>query len=362
MTSPEALELEAVDAALAGRYVAPEHAELAELALLLRDDRPEPTPAWATHLDRRVEARFPARAKPPRFQWFRTAAPAIVLVALLVIPIGLATTLGGGSDDSGGGGSSGAGAGTAASGGAEEATSAPDAAAPSRGSDEALQHARRSVQRSVTITLAAPRRQIDTVASDIGDITADVGGFVARSSVTSSSGGSLTLRVPSNRLDTTIQRLSKLAKVRELSRDTEDITAQVVSARERGHGQRDREHPRAPADRLARDRRGPQRAAAGEQPRRLRRRRGHARDRARRGGGRRVDAGRRVARRAARARGHRRRAADRGRGGAAAALRLVARLAGAARRDPPAPRARARHGLTASRALWHAAGDDARER
>ena len=40
MTSPETLELEAVDAALAGRYVAPEHAELAELALLLRDEPP----------------------------------------------------------------------------------------------------------------------------------------------------------------------------------------------------------------------------------------------------------------------------------------------------------------------------------
>ena len=61
MTSPETAELEAVDAALAGRYVAPEHAELAELALLLRDDRPEPTPAWPTQLDRRVEAGFPAR-------------------------------------------------------------------------------------------------------------------------------------------------------------------------------------------------------------------------------------------------------------------------------------------------------------
>ena len=60
MTSPETLELEAVDAALAGRYVAPEHAELAELALLLRDERPEPTLVWATHMDRRVEAGFPA--------------------------------------------------------------------------------------------------------------------------------------------------------------------------------------------------------------------------------------------------------------------------------------------------------------
>jgi Domain of unknown function (DUF4349) len=51
--------------------------------------------------------------------------------------------------------------------------------------------------------------------------------------VTSSDGGSLQLRVPSAKLDTEIQRLSKLGKVRRLSRNTEDITAQVVSARGR---------------------------------------------------------------------------------------------------------------------------------
>ena len=78
MTSPETLELEAVDAALAGRYVAPEHAELAELALLLRDDRPEPTLEWATHMDRRVEAGFPARPRQrPRLRlgaWWKPMA------------------------------------------------------------------------------------------------------------------------------------------------------------------------------------------------------------------------------------------------------------------------------------------------
>jgi uncharacterized protein DUF4349 len=233
MTSPEALELEAVDAALAGRYVAPEHAELAELALLLRDDRPEPAPAWATHLDRRVEARFPARAKPPRFEWLRTAAPAFVVTALLVGLV-LAAALGGGSDDSSRGGSGGS------SSGATAGDTATEQAAPSQGRTSPglvpLNRDRRrsrSVERSASITLAAPRREIDTVAAQIGDVTAELGGFVARSSVTSSSGGSLQLRVPSGKLDTTIQRLSKLAKVRELSRNSEDITAQVASARER---------------------------------------------------------------------------------------------------------------------------------
>src|SRR5512145_427713 len=113
MTSPETLELEAVDAALAGRYVAPEHAELAELALLLRDDPPEPTPAWQNQLDRRVEAGFPARPKQRRKQWvwLRQAAPVVAVfavVAVIAVPIALLGVEGGGDDDSGGGSSQGA--------------------------------------------------------------------------------------------------------------------------------------------------------------------------------------------------------------------------------------------------------------
>src|ERR687896_1882943 len=110
MTSPETLELEAVDAALAGRYVAPEHAELAELALLLRDDRPEPAAAWATHLDRRVEAGFPALPR-RRVVWLRKAAPALAIAAcLLPVVAGGAPVYGGprghhqGAGGGGGGG------------------------------------------------------------------------------------------------------------------------------------------------------------------------------------------------------------------------------------------------------------------
>ena len=99
MTSPETLELEAVDNALAGRYVAPEHAELAELALLLRDDRPEPDPGWATHLDRRAEAGFPARPRERKFRvWLRNASPALGLATCVVLlVIGAAALPGGGA-------------------------------------------------------------------------------------------------------------------------------------------------------------------------------------------------------------------------------------------------------------------------
>jgi hypothetical protein len=232
MTSPEALELEAVDAALAGRYVAPEHAELAELALLLRDDRPEPSNAWAAQLDRRVEARFPSRPKKARFTWlYSNAAPVVALLVLLAIPIGLVATLGGGSGDDSSQSSSSSGASTASdsAGGGSEIAPQSESRAPAIA--DAVK--RRSVQKSAELTLATPRRDIDTVATRIGDVTAELRGYVARSSITSSDGGSLALRVPSTRLDTAIQRISKLGKVRGLSRNAEDITTQVVSARDR---------------------------------------------------------------------------------------------------------------------------------
>jgi hypothetical protein len=243
MTSPETLELEAVDAALAGRYVAPEHAELAELALLLRDEKPEPSAAWAAHLDRRVEAGFPAGPR-QRSVWLRKAVPAIAIAAIL-LPIVAAAALipAGGEDDAGGGASAiseGAGGGAAAGSddagtqGAEPATGGGAVLPRTQSGDPSSDRQRnRAQQRSASLTLATPRRDIDRAASQVAQVTADLGGFVASSSISSNQGGSLELRVPSERLDTTIQRLSRLGRVRELSRRSVDITSNVVSARER---------------------------------------------------------------------------------------------------------------------------------
>jgi uncharacterized protein DUF4349 len=233
MTSPETLELEAVDAALAGRYVAPEHAELAELALLLRDDRPQPTLAFATHLDRRVEAGFPARPKQRRdWRWLRQAVPAFAILAIIVPMIAVGVLAGGGDDNGSGGGGSSAG-GSSASTAADQAEPAPAPVLREAAPKDSDLVRRRKVQRAAELTLAARPRDIDRVASGVGDIAANVGGFVASSNVSSSNGGDLQLRVPSARLDTTIQRLSKLAKVRDLSRSSQDITNVVVSARDR---------------------------------------------------------------------------------------------------------------------------------
>ena len=243
MTSPETLELEAVDSALAGRYVAPEHAELAELALLLRDDRPEPEPAWATHLDRRVEAGFPSRPRERKsWVWFRKASPALGLAACVLLVIGVATVTPGGGDDEDGGSSASSGSfateeapSSDSAGGTEaDAPVLQDPARSTGGGDPNSDRRRaRAEQRSASLTLAAPRREIDQVATQIGDVAANLGGFVQSSSVSSNQGGSLDLRVPSDRLEQAIQRISRLGRVRELQRRSVDITANVVSARER---------------------------------------------------------------------------------------------------------------------------------
>ncbi len=253
MTAPEAAELEAVDAALAGRYVHPEHAELAELALLLRDERPEPAPAWATQLDRRAQARFPARPRKKRDRgWMRPLVPALAVI-LLLSPIALIASLPSGTDDSenGGGagstaaeldgagseGSGGGGAGAATGGGAvQEDQAAPGEAlrnSSKAGDPNSDSRGPRNVQRSADLTLAAPRRELDRVAARASDVATDVGGFVARSSISSSDGGTLRLRVPTGRLDTAIEEISRLGRVRDLSRNSVDITSNVVSARDR---------------------------------------------------------------------------------------------------------------------------------
>jgi len=252
MTAPEAAELEAVDAALAGRRVDPEHAELAELALLLRDERPEPAPAWATQLDRRAQARFPARPRKKRdWTFIRNVAPAMGLVLVIVSLAVVAANMPQGTDDEGGGSGgaameaedsgassaanqAGGGGGVEESGGATLDRAAPEVA-PQGKSGDPNSDARgpRNVQRSADLTLAAPRRELDRVAARASAVAADVGGFVARSSISSSDGGTLRLRVPTGRLDTAIEEISRLGRVRDLSHNSVDITSNVVSARDR---------------------------------------------------------------------------------------------------------------------------------
>lgn len=257
-------ELEAIDAALEG---APPLTDLGRLALELRDERPEPRPAWAGELDRRVTAGF-ERPGGGASWWKRRigAQPMLPLGALasvlLVLTLSIAVlssnrgddeseSAGGGVAaseelDSGGGGASGAdespvienerqAAPQPASGGAEPASSLAPPLPPVPGDPRPGSDGRRvrKVERSASLNLVAQPEQIERVAAGVVRITDSVGGFVVTSSVSTGDGGTFELRVPSRRLQQALAELSKLAHVAERNQATTDITAQHVSARER---------------------------------------------------------------------------------------------------------------------------------
>jgi hypothetical protein len=260
-------ELEAIDHALDGRRVAADLTELGELALLLRDERPEPSDAFTRRLDERAARGFPGRdprASASGRRWFawRTwmATPAIGVAATAMI-VALVVVVGPtGSDDSdsaGGGEASvamesapNAGAAPAEeAGGGASARSADDGAAeslaapvppsepaPGQGAPGTDGRGNRKVERSASLRLAAPPREIDRVSAEIQEVTRRQGGFVVTSSVNSSrtgGRGTFTLRIPTRNLDAAIADLSRLAAVREREQHQEDITAQSVSARSR---------------------------------------------------------------------------------------------------------------------------------
>ena len=175
--------------------------------------------------------------------WLRNVSPALGLAACVLLVIGLVSVSPGGDDSDEGGGSSGssgsiateeAPSGDAAGGTDADAPVLQDSAGRAKGGDPSSDRRdNRAQQLSASLTLAAPRREIDEVATQVGEVASNLGGFVQSSSVSSQQGGALDLRVPSDRLEQAIQRISRLGRVRELQRRSVDITANVVSARER---------------------------------------------------------------------------------------------------------------------------------
>jgi hypothetical protein len=259
-------ELEALDDALAGRRVAPDLTELGELALLLREDRPEPTDGFGRDLDRRARLGFPkgdpsVRASGRRWlKWHGWMAPALGATATVLVIGAMISTAEFGSDDSEGGGGattaldssageSGAAApqaesarrGDSDASGGDEAGSVMDAPesvppAPSPGSPGSDTRERRKVERSASLTLAARPRNIDTVSARIQEVTRAQDGFVVSSTVRSSpngGGGTFELRIPTRNLDAAMAALSRLGAVRERAQRSQDITAETVSARSR---------------------------------------------------------------------------------------------------------------------------------
>lgn len=289
--------LDAIDATLAGEPVDPRHAELAELALLLADERPRPSAEFARSLDARVADRFPrpratsGAAGAPRaasLRWSGWWTAGSVAAALAAAVIAVVVVAGGGGGGSGiesmsssssaaaspevpratvTSSSSSAGAGSAAgassssktlqgahapaphtlrqfnpavksSAGAAGASNQDLYSAPTPRSSGslALPPNGRKVIQSAEIDLAADPHQIDTVAQEVFIVVGNAGGIVDHSSVTQTGGpdgsASFSLRLPSQTLAQTLNRLSQLRGAAVLSRtdNSQDINSQYVSA------------------------------------------------------------------------------------------------------------------------------------
>ena len=226
--------------------------ELAELGELLREAPPRPDPAWARALDARAAAGFarpPRRTLRSRLPRLRVLAPALAVVALLVVAAGTVLRSTPAADDSGtiaaspegiqrGEGAAGSSspapapapsAARSASGGSSPARSAPAPTGPP------VTRRARLEERSAQLTLGAPARDIERVADDVVHVTDAAGGYVAESSVSGGrgAGAALELRIPAARLQRTLADLSRLGHVRRRSQATLDITTQGVSARSR---------------------------------------------------------------------------------------------------------------------------------
>lgn len=91
----------------------------------------------------------------------------------------------------------------------------------------------RQVERSASLTIAANEGDVQATADRIVQTTARLGGYVAQSSVSvrgRSGSASLTLRVPTAKLDEAMAALARLGKVRAIDQQQLDITATFDAA------------------------------------------------------------------------------------------------------------------------------------
>ena len=266
-----AAALDAIDSTLAGEAVDPQYAELAELALLLADDRPGVDPVFAHNLDDRVSGRFGEAAREAERAsrrsgwsgWLAGGAAvtlAAAVVALVVFVPGIehagsssasssaaSSAVGSASSSSSAGpaqqlsapsrAASGAATGSASSAASSQA-SAPTATSPSGRTPVPAPNGRKTIQ-SAQLNLSTAPSRVDDVAQEAFDVIGQENGIVNRSSVTqtgSADGNAfMQLSVPSSALAQTMTKLSQLTYARVASRtdNSQDVNNQYVQAKRR---------------------------------------------------------------------------------------------------------------------------------
>jgi hypothetical protein len=204
---------------------------LDELAIALAAEAPLPSAAFARRMDERVAAGFPRKRHVPKLPPVALLGSAAAIVVAVIVAVSLIGN--GGSNPavtkSFEASHSAASADTRASSGtALQAAPSAKAPAPSR---ETPRH----VERSASLTLAATRGKLESVANQVVAVVDQHRGYVLHSSVTSGSGGggSFDLRVPVGQLQGTIAELSKLADVRSRSQNLNDVTTTYNATQDR---------------------------------------------------------------------------------------------------------------------------------
>jgi hypothetical protein len=263
-----AAALDAIDATLAGEPVDPAYAELAELALLLADDRPGVDPVFAHTLDQRVAGRFGGAARKSdgssgRSRWTgwwaggAAVALAACVAAVFVFASGVnhngsssssssAAFSGAGASESSaaqrssaGSTSGSAGAASDSTGSASSSAASGQAPAPaaatssSAGTPQPPANGRKTIQ-SAQLNLSTSASHVDDVAQEAFDVVGQENGIVNRSSVTQTGGSDgsafMQLSVPSSALGQTMTKLSQLDHAHVASRtdNSQDVNNQYV--------------------------------------------------------------------------------------------------------------------------------------
>jgi uncharacterized protein DUF4349 len=240
----ETISLEVIDATLAGEAVYPEHAELAELTLILAGQRPIPDEDFTRALDEQVARRFarPSSRTPRRvrWRWLFTPGAALGALAAVVAVIVVAGGIGGSGKSS-----SSVALGPSAS-GSRDAASAPAVAQSSASASAPAQRQSptavaapaptgtgRQIVQSAQLSLSTKPTNVDGVAQQVFDVIAAQNGVVRSSQVTAANNANgyaqFQLSVPSSNLGQTMAALSQLHGANVVSRtdSTRDITQQV---------------------------------------------------------------------------------------------------------------------------------------
>jgi Domain of unknown function (DUF4349) len=255
-----AASLEAIDATLAGEPVDPRHAELAELALLLADERPRIEPAFARSLDERVKSQFAGTrqigaiggASVTRKLWGSILAGGAAATALAAAVVAVIVLTGGHASSSSSSASSAAtpightkssaaasGAPTRSSAAASSAVAPSAASVPPTANGPTPPANGRKIVQSAQLYLSTAPGRVDDVAQEVFGVVGQQNGIVVRSSVTQTGGADgnafFQLSMPSSSLPQTMSKLSQLPYAHVASRtdSSQDVNNQYGRATRR---------------------------------------------------------------------------------------------------------------------------------